>query len=129
MSPIPGVSVDVTMWVKGDGSGALFYPLIGGPPGVRAGLGTRTWNVFLPRVVGGELQDAVKLDFTDWRQFTFRFPPVPDNFDKPSPVLHFLPSYPQGLHLAVDARAATGDGGQPRAGRGRGRRGRDGRRD
>ncbi|HZK82061.1 MAG TPA: hypothetical protein VFC46_13360, partial [Humisphaera sp.] len=109
--PIPGISVDVTMWVKGDGSGALFYPLIGGPTGVRAGLGSRTWNVFLPRVEGGELQDAVKLDFTDWRKFTFRFPPVPSNFDKALPVLHFLPSYPQGLHLAVDARDATGESG------------------
>lgn len=109
--PIPGVSVDVTMWVKGDGSGALFYPLIGGPKGVRHGLGTRTWNLFIPRVEGGDLQDAVRLDFTDWRQFTFTFPPVPPTFDKTIPVLHFLPSYPQGLHLAVDARAAKGEAG------------------
>ena len=26
-------------------------------------------------------------------------------------MLHFLPSYPQGLHLGVDAREATGDSG------------------
>jgi hypothetical protein len=110
--PIPGVSVDVTLWVKGDGSGALFYPLIGGPNGVRAGLGTRTWNLFVPRAQTGDLQDAVRLDFTDWRQFTFRFTPPGPNFDKPLPVLPFLPSYPQGLHLAVDARDATGDGGK-----------------
>ena len=109
--PIPGVSVDVTMWVKGDGSGALFYPLVGGPKGVRHGLGTRNWNLFLPRVIDGEFQDAVKLDFTDWRKFTFHFPPVPPDFDKPLPVLHFIPTYPQGLHLAVDARGAKGDGG------------------
>lgn len=109
--PIPGVSVDVTMWVKGDGSGALFYPLIGGPKGVRHGLGTRNWNLFLPRIDGSEFQDAIRLDFTDWRQFTFRFPPVPNDFDKALPVLHFLPTYPQGLHLALDARSAKGDAG------------------
>ncbi len=109
--PIPGVSIEATMWVKGDGSGALFYPIIGGPKGVRHGLGTRTWNLFIPRVEGGALQDAVRLDFTDWRQFTFTFPPVPSTFDKTSPVLHFLPTYPQGLHLAVDARGATGNSG------------------
>jgi hypothetical protein len=109
--PIPGVSIDVSLWVKGDGSGALFYPVIGGPTGVRAGLGTRNWNLFIPRVVGGELQDAVRLDFTDWRQFTFHFIPIADNFDKPLPVLHFRQAYPQGLHLGVDAREATGESG------------------
>ena len=44
-------------------------------------------------------------------EFTFHFQPVPSNFDKPLPVLHFLPSYPQGLHLGVDAREATGNSG------------------
>ena len=101
----------MSLWVKGDGSGALFYPVIGGPTGVRAGLATRNWNLFVPRVVGGDLQDAVRLDFTDWRQFTFHFIPIADNFDKPLPVLHFLAAYPQGLHLGVDAREATGESG------------------
>ena len=62
---MPGAPVAMTVWVKGDGSGNDLVA------------GTRDWG---QRIRGGNNQSAFflrhvcRLDFTDWRQFTFDLP-------------------------------------------------------
>jgi len=109
--PIPGVPVSVTMWVHGDGSGVLLYPLIGDRRGVNKGAPQGQWDFFLPRATAGSLQDAVRVDWTGWRELSFLLPVIPPTWKDELPVLSFVPSYPLGLHIAVLAGQASGSAG------------------
>ena len=108
---LPGVPVELSLWVHGDGSGALFYPLIGDTQGVSHGGHGRTFDLFLTRTAGGPLQNAVRVDWKGWRKLEFRLPVVPSDWHKPLPVLGFEPSYPLGLHLAVDGTGSEAERG------------------
>lgn len=109
--PLPGVPTELSVWVYGDESGVLFYPLIGDRKGISHGLPNGQWNLFLPRT-DGQLQNAVKVDWNGWRELKFRLPPVGTNWNEPSPPLSFLPNYPLGIHFAVDAHGATKSSGR-----------------
>lgn len=107
--PLPGVPTEVSLWLHGDASGVLFYPIIGDSQGVSHGGHFRTFDLFLARSVeppgagnGRPLQSAVRVDWQGWRQLSFRLPIIPPGWDKSQPVLAFVPSYPLGLHLAID---------------------------
>jgi hypothetical protein len=108
--PLPGVPIDLSVWVHGDGSGVLFYPLVGDRDGI-AQKGAVQWNLFLPRT-DGEFQNAVRVDWTGWREVRFQLPPPAPNWSPTSRALVFTPNYPLGIHLAVDARSATADSGR-----------------
>mgnify|MGYP000445215670 CR=1 FL=1 len=109
---LPGVPVELSLWLHGDGSGALFYPLVGDTRGVSHGGHGRDFDLFLARAAGeSALQDAVRVDWQGWRKLEFRLPAIPPSWDKPQPVLGFAPSYPLGLHLAVDPQGADRDRG------------------
>ena len=99
--PLPGVPTEVSMWVYGDGSGVLFYPLIGDQFGVVSGVEQCQWDLFLPRTETGPIQNAVKVDWKGWREAKFRLPVIPQSWSEDQPVLPFVPSYPLGVHLAV----------------------------
>ncbi|MCY3024535.1 MAG: hypothetical protein NTW87_36635, partial [Planctomycetota bacterium] len=109
--PIPGVPVSMTMWVHGDGSGVLLYPLIGDRRGVNKGAPQGQWDYFLPRATAGGLQDAVRVDWTGWRELSFLLPVIPPTWKDELPVLSFVPSYPLGVHIAVLAGQASGSAG------------------
>jgi len=109
--PLPGIPVEVSMWVHGDASGALFYPVIGDTLGVSHGGHFRNFDLFLARAGEGSLQNAVAVDWQGWRRLDFRLPPIPPGWDKPQPILGFVPSYPLGLHLAVDPQRAAAERG------------------
>ena len=108
---IPGVPVELSMWVHGDGSGALFYPILGDRRGVNKGLNLSQWDLFLARTIDGPLANVVKVDWTGWRQLKFRLPAIPTTWKKELPVLGFVPDYPLGVHLVVLADEATGESG------------------
>ena len=101
--PLPGQAVELSLWLFGDASGVLFYPLFGDKRGVKHGLQNLQFDLFLPRVEGA-LQNAVQVDWKGWKQLKFQLPPVPATWDQPLPILGFTPSYPFGLHLATDTR-------------------------
>ena len=113
--PLAGQPVSISMWVYGDGSNVLLYPLIGDAFGVVSsmeqcqGLEQCQWDLFLPRT-DGALQNAVKIDWAGWREVTFRLPTIPPSWDKAQPVLPFVPSYPLGLHLAIQPPDGVGTG-------------------
>jgi len=118
--PLPGIPTELSVWIRGDGSGVLFYPLIGDTVGVNHGAPQGQWDLFLPRTDGLQtaeprasysLQNAVRVDWTGWRELKFRLPPVPPGWDKPATVLGFVPSYPLGVHFSLDAGGAQGDRG------------------
>ncbi len=109
--PLPGVPVELTLWVHGDNSGVLFYPLIGDRRGINHGLPNGQWNFFLPRAEG-PLQNAVRVDWTGWRELKFRLPPVAPNWADVNPTLGFVPNYPLGIHLAVDTGSTTNASGK-----------------
>ena len=100
--PLAGIPTLLTLWLHGDGSGVLFYPLIGDQYGVVSGVGCN-WDLFLPRTESGPLQNAVKVDWTGWRELTFRLPPIPNDWKVPDQVVAWLPDYPLGVHLAIQA--------------------------
>jgi len=110
--PLPGAPTTASLWVLGDGSGALFYPLIGDQFGVVSGVWYCEWDLFLPRTDSGPLQNAVKVDWKGWRELTFQLPPIPSGWKESRPILPFVPSYPLGLHLVTmtppDAAADAG---------------------
>ena len=108
---LPGIPTEVSLWLFGDGSGPLFYPVIGDTRGVSHGAHGRDFDLFLARAAEGDLQNAVHVDWKGWREVRFRLPAIPPTWDKPQPVLGFVPSYPLGLHLAVDPLDATTDKG------------------
>jgi len=141
--PLPGVPVELTLWLHGDNSGVLFYPLIGDRRGINHGLPSGQWNFFLPRVVEGRsrreeahssspvvstpddkpsqslltsaatpLQNAVRVDWTGWRELKFRLPPVAPNWADANPTLGFVPNYPLGIHLTVDPSTTTNASGK-----------------
>ncbi len=110
--PLPGAASEVTMWVHGDGAGSLFYPVFGGARGVSHGSHNLQFNLLLGRHLGGDLDNAVRVDWQGWREVRFRLPPVPPSWDKLAPVWGFIPTYPQSLQLAIDARTATADAGR-----------------
>ncbi|MBM4039451.1 MAG: hypothetical protein FJ290_13145 [Planctomycetes bacterium] len=123
--PLPGIPTDIELWLHGDRSGALFYPLIGDTEGVSHGGHFRTFDLFLAEVVATSVplveqdrkrdacgyKNAVKVDWQGWRKLEFRLPGIPPGWNKPMPVLGFVPSYPLGLHLAVDPADATTERG------------------
>ena len=109
--PVPGVPTDLSLWVYGDGSGALFYPILGDRRGVNKGLASSQWDLFLARTVDGPLYNVVKVDWKGWRQLKFRLPVIPATWKNDLPVLPFVPDYPLGVHLAVVADDAAGDSG------------------
>ena len=133
---LPGVPVELTLWLHGDNSGVLFYPLIGDRKGINHGLPNGQWNLFLPRVIAGSsrreeapsenpqpgqslltsaptgLQNAVRVDWTGWRELKFRLPPVAPNWAEANPTLGFVPNYPLGIHLAVDTTSTTNTAGK-----------------
>ncbi|NQT92976.1 MAG: NPCBM/NEW2 domain-containing protein [Lentisphaerae bacterium] len=106
-----GVPTEVSLWVHGDGSEVLFFPLIGDKFGVMSGVEQCQWDYFLPRTTVGELQNAVRVDWKGWKRLTFKLPPVPPGWNEALPVLPFVASYPLGLHLAIDARSAASGSG------------------
>ncbi|MGB8356556.1 MAG: NPCBM/NEW2 domain-containing protein, partial [Chthoniobacteraceae bacterium] len=99
---LPGIPVELSLWVYGDGSGVLFYPVIGDRKGINKGLPNTQWNLFLPRTEG-PLQNAVRVDWTGWRELKFHLPLPAPNWAETMPTLGFVPNYPLGVHLAVDA--------------------------
>ena len=105
---IPGVPCELSMWVFGDASGAILYPLITDRFGIVHGVDGIRWNNFLPRL-DGELQNAVRVDWTGWKLLTFRLPLVQANWDVPMPCERFIPNYPLGITLGVVG--AKTDGG------------------
>jgi len=107
--PLSGVPIDLSVWVHGDGSGVLFYPLVGDRTGIAAA--KHEWNLFLPRT-DGDLQNAVRVDWQGWREVRFRLPPPAANWAGTSRPLAFTPNYPLGIHFAVDARTATAESGR-----------------
>lgn len=109
--PLPGVPTELSLWVHGDGSGVLFHPVIGTRRGVRHGAGPSQFNLLHPRTVDGPLQDAVKVDWQGWRQLRFRMPVIPPTWPQEVPIPRWVPSYPLGLHLALDASAASTEKG------------------
>jgi len=110
--PIPGPATELTVWVHGDKSGALLYPVLGDARGVPNGLGQRQFDLFLGRTTAGDLQNALKVDWSGWKEVRFQLPQVPIGWDKLTPVRGYLPSYPFGLHLAIDASTAEADEGK-----------------
>jgi hypothetical protein len=108
--PVPGVPVALRVWVQGDGSGALFYPLIGDRSGVSKGATRGQWDLFFGRTADAAEAQAVTVDWTGWRELRFRLPPVPPTWNVDLPVWSFVPSYPLGIHLVVLAP----DGGPER---------------
>lgn len=109
--PLLGVPVDLSVWVLGDGSGVLFYPLVGDRLGIAKGLPNGQWNLFLPRT-DGEPQNAVRVDWQGWREVRFTLPPPAPNWSGAGRPLPFTPNYPLGIHFAVDARTATAASGR-----------------
>jgi hypothetical protein len=109
--PLPGVPTELTLWLHGDNSGVLFYPLIGDTKGINHGLPSGQWNLFLPRTEG-PLQNAVRVDWTGWRELKFRLPLTAPNWAEAMPKLGFMPNYPLGIHLAVDTTGATNAAGK-----------------
>lgn len=109
--PLPGVPVELTLWLHGDNSGVLFYPLIGDRRGINHGLPNGQWNFFLPRAEG-PLQNAVRVDWTGWRELKFRLPTVAPNWADANPTLGFVPNYPLGIHLTVDPSTTTNASGK-----------------
>ncbi|MEX1075783.1 MAG: NPCBM/NEW2 domain-containing protein [Pirellulales bacterium] len=109
--PLLGVPIDVSVWVHGDGSGVLFYPVVGDRVGIAKGLSNGQWNLFLPRT-DGDLQNAVRVDWQGWREVRFTLPSPAPNWSGAARPLAFTPNYPLGIHFAVDARAATAESGR-----------------
>jgi len=109
--PLPGVPVDLSVWVFGDESGVLVYPLIGDRKGIGKGLPNGQWNLFLPRT-DGEFQNAVRVDWKGWREVRFMLPPPAPGWAGGGKPLPFMPNYPLGVHLVVDARTATAESGR-----------------
>lgn len=109
--PLPGVPVELSLWVYGDASGVLFYPLIGDRKGINHGLPNGQWNFFLPRT-DGDLQNAVRVDWEGWRELKFKLPPAAANWNESSQSLGFVPNYPLGVHLAIDATSANKPSGR-----------------
>jgi len=107
---VPGVPIEVSMWVHGDGSGAHFYPLIGDRFGVISGDDMSQWDLFLPRQAAGEPHNAVKVDWTGWREVKFRLPVIPESWNDDKSVHAYVPSYPLGLHLAISPAADKDSG-------------------
>lgn len=99
--PLPGIPTEISLWVHGDGSGVLFYPLIGDQFGVVSGVDQCQWDLFLPRAKAGPLPNAVAVDWRGWRELSFRLPAIPRSWKEEQPVLPSVPSYPLGVHLAV----------------------------
>ncbi len=108
---LPGIPTELTLWLHGDASGVLFYPLIGDTRGINHGLTNGQWNLFLPKTEGS-LQNAVRVDWTGWKKVTFQLPPTAPNWAVATPKQRFLPNYPLGVHLAVDATGVSGERGK-----------------
>ncbi|NQZ66475.1 MAG: NPCBM/NEW2 domain-containing protein [Lentisphaeria bacterium] len=102
--PVPGIPTEVSMQVYGDGSGVLFYPLIGDQHGVLTGREDLAWDLFLPISLQGPLQNAVKVDWKGWKLVKFRLPVIPHNWSNEDANKSFQPTYPLGLHLAVTTK-------------------------
>ena len=105
---LQGAPTELSMFVHGDSSGAIFYPVVGGQTGVNHG-GNQN-NFFLMRYCGAEksdLQNGVRVDWNGWRELKFRMPFIPVTWEEQGKVMPFIPTYPLGLHLFVDARNAT----------------------
>ena len=107
---MPGVPCELSMWIYGDGSGVALNPLLGSAAGVRHG--ASQINYFYARNAEGDLQDGVRVDWTGWRQVTFRLPPIPTTWEYKERPLAFLPSYPMGLHLSVSTAGAKTESGK-----------------
>src|SRR6185436_7163306 len=102
---LPGMPTELSLQVFGDGSGAILHPVIGGVTGVNHG-GNQN-NFFLLRRIGGEendLQNGVRVDWKGWRELKFALPQIPVTWEQAGRVYPFIPTYPLGLHLMVDAR-------------------------
>ena len=103
--PLLGVPTEVSVWVFGDGSGALFFPMVGDQTGVPHGLAAAKFNLF-PLRTDGPTANAVRIDWTGWKQLKFSLPPIQPNWDQLVPRQRFLAGYPLGLHLCVTAETA-----------------------
>ncbi len=100
---IAGPATKLSVWVHGDGSGVLLYPILGDLTGIRNGKDGRQWDMLPTRVEEGDLQSAVRVDWTGWRELHFRLPLVPPTWRQKLPVRAFQPSYPYGLHFGIQA--------------------------
>lgn len=103
--PLLGVPVEVSLWVFGDGSGALIFPMVGDQTGVPHGLAAAKFNLF-PLRTDGPTVNAVRIDWTGWKQLKFLLPPIQPNWDQLVPRQRFLAGYPLGLHLCLTAETA-----------------------
>lgn len=113
--PLPGPATRLTLWLYGDGSGVLFYPLLGDQRGINSGVPSGTWDILLARPQPADgidaLQQAVRVDWTGWRQLTFDLPPIPATWNEGGRVQAFAADYPLGLHLGIRAAAAKAESG------------------
>jgi len=109
--PMPGIPTSISLWVHGDGSNVLFYPLIGDRFGVVSGVDQAQWNLFLPRTKENAPQNAVTVNWKGWREVTFRLPVIPESWQDTDLVLPFVPNYPFGVHLAVMSQGNSPDNG------------------
>ena len=105
--PLPGQPVGVSLWLHGDGSGAIFYPLAGDRAGVNKGAPRGQWDLFPLQMLDDPGMMSVKIDWKGWKQLRFRLPSIPPSWNIDLPVLSFAPSYPLGLHLVLGPGDAT----------------------
>ena len=111
---LPGLPTELSVWVYGDNSDVLFYPVIGDRKGISHGLVDGQWNLFIPRTIDEKnpLQNTVRIDWSGWRELKFHLPPIAPNWTETIQSLGFVPNYPLGVHFAVDATDATKANGQ-----------------
>ena len=110
---VPGVPCELSMWVWGDQSNVVFYPLITDRYGVVHGAGGLRWNTFLTRAPGAAgLQNVVRVNWNGWKKLTFRLPVIQPNWNVPLPCLRFYPNYPLGVHLGVSGAGAKAPDGR-----------------
>ena len=109
--PVPGAATECSLWIHGDESGALVYLLIGDTRGVKHGSGDYQFDILLGRTLEGPLQNAVRVDWLGWREVRFLLPVVPPTWDVEMPVWDHVPTYPLGMHIAIDGTGASKESG------------------
>ncbi len=98
---LPGIPTEVSLWVYGDKSNVILYPLLGDQNGAISD--KFPFDLFLPFAPEGGLQNVVRVDWAGWKQVRFRLPVIPSTWNDTKANHGFIPTYPLGLHLAVAA--------------------------
>ncbi|MCX5658092.1 MAG: hypothetical protein NTW19_00015, partial [Planctomycetota bacterium] len=102
--PLPGLPTEISLWLHGDGSGVMFHPVIGDRAAIPRGSVPRRYDLLLART-DGELVNAVRVDWTGWKQLRFKLPLIPPTWEQ-NVAAGYAPTYPLGLHLGLDADTA-----------------------